>query len=138
MIKLDAPVQSTKRIDEKIIPMINIIFLLLMFFLIMGNISELVREDVIPPRSSSAGVSLGAPAEWILARDGTIVMGEQEMRLDQVFTWLAAPGNSLPKRVLLRVDGAALSGALLPLMDLMRDHGVEKIALVTINEDGNR
>lgn len=138
MIKLNAPQQSIKRIDEKIIPMINIIFLLLMFFLIVGNISELVREDVIPPRSSSAGVSVGAPAEWILARDGTIIMQEQEMRLDQVSAWLAAPGNSLPKRVVIRVDGGALSGTLLPLMDLMRDHGVEKIALVTINDDGNR
>jgi len=27
---------------------------------------------------------------------------------------------------------------LLPLMDLMRDHGVDKISLVTINDDGNR
>ena len=138
MIKLDAPEHSAKRIDEKIIPMINIIFLLLMFFLIVGNISELVREDVIPPRSASAGVSVGAPAQWLLARDGTIIMGEQEMRLDQVFAWLAAPGNSLPKRIVLRVDGGALTGSLLPLMDLMRDHGVEKIALVTINDDGNR
>ena len=138
MIKLNAPEHSAKRIDEKIIPMINIIFLLLMFFLIMGNISELVREDVIPPRSASAGISLGAPAEWILARDGTIILHEQEMQLDQVFAWLATPGNSLSKRVVLRVDGGATSGTLLPLMDLMRDHGVEKIALVTINDGGNR
>jgi biopolymer transport protein ExbD len=138
MIKLNAPEQSIKRIDEKIIPMINIIFLLLMFFLIMGNISELVREDVIPPRSSSAGVLVSAPAQWILARDGTIIMQEQEMRLNQVVAWLAAPGNSLPKRVVLRVDGGAMSGALLPLMDLMRDHGVDKISLVTINDAGNR
>jgi len=137
VIKLAAPAHAAKRIDEKIIPMINIIFLLLMFFLIMGNISELVREDVIPPRSASAGVSLGTPAEWILASDGTIIVQEREMHLDQVSAWLDAPGNGLSERVLLRVDGGAHSGALLPLMDLMREHGVKKIALVTINDDRN-
>ena len=122
MIKLHAPERSIKRIDEKIIPMINIIFLLLMFFLIAGNISELVREDVVPPRSTSGALSVSPPAEWILARDGTIIMQEREMRLEQIATWLATPENSLPDSVVLRVDGNALSGALLPLMDLMRDH----------------
>lgn len=135
MIKLQATKSETNRIDEKIIPMINIIFLLLMFFLIVGNISELVREDVVPPRSTSAGVAVAAPAEWILARDGAIILGEQEMNLDDVFAWLATPGNSLPSRVLLRVDGGATSAMLLPLMDAMRDYGVKKIALVTISDD---
>lgn len=138
MIKLDAPEQKIKRIDEKIIPMINIIFLLLMFFLIAGNISELVGEDVIPPHSTSSLVSVSGPTDWVLARDGAIFVGDQEMRLEQVATWLAAPGNRLPERVVLRVDGGALSRSLLPLMDLMRDHGVQKIALVTINDNGNQ
>ena len=49
MIKLNAPEQSVKRIDEKIIPMINIIFLLLMFFLIMATLRavEVHRDDAI-------------------------------------------------------------------------------------------
>ena len=84
MIKLNAPEHSAKRIDEKIIPMINIIFLLLMFFLIMGNISELVREDVVPPRSSSTVVAISAHTDWILARDGTIILREKEMNLKQL------------------------------------------------------
>ena len=138
MIKLDTPPATTKRIDEKIIPMINIIFLLLMFFLIAGNISELVREDVVPPRSSSTVVAISAHTDWILARDGTIIVFEQEMNLRQVAAWLAAEKNSLPQRIVLRADAGTPSGMLLPLMDLMRDHGVDKISLVTINDDGNR
>ena len=139
MVRLeDTPGPGGRRIDEKIIPMINIIFLLLMFFLIAGHISELVREDVIPPRSATAGVSVSAQAEWILARDGTIIMQERELSLAQVAVWLSAPEHTLPGRVVLRADGSTRSGALLPLMDLLRDHGVEKISLVTINEDAIR
>ncbi len=139
MIRLEEPPgRDAGRIDEKIIPMINIIFLLLIFFLIAGNITELVREDVIPPRSASAGASVTAQAEWILARDGTIIIQEREMSLPQVAVWLAAPENTLPRRLVLRADGSTRSGALLPLMDLLRDHGAEKISLVTINEDAIR
>lgn len=137
MIRLDVPTRPVKRIDEKIIPMINIIFLLLMFFLIAGNISELVREDVIPPRSHSNTVSTSAHTDWILARDGTIILREKEMNLQQLATWLTRADNSLPRRLTLRADASTPSGTLLPLMDLMRDHGVEKISLVTINDDGS-
>ena len=135
MIKLNTPGQSGKNIDEKIIPMINIIFLLLMFFLIAGNISDLVNEDVIPPRSSSNTVSTSPNTDLILARDGTIIRGEQDLNLQQLASRLDA-GDRLPRRIIVRADAGAHSSALLPLMDLLREHGVEKISLVTINDDG--
>ena len=61
---------------------------------------------------------------------------EEEMNLQQLATWLARADNSLPRRLTLRADASTPSGMLLPLMDLMRDHGVEIISLVTINDDG--
>ena len=39
--------------DEKIIPLINVIFLLLMFFLIAGTLTQLAVRDFQPPRSHS-------------------------------------------------------------------------------------
>ncbi|MEE4146991.1 MAG: biopolymer transporter ExbD [Halieaceae bacterium] len=135
MIKLEASNSTAKRIDDRIIPMINIIFLLLMFFLIVGNISELVDEDVVPPRSSSNTVTASVGTEWLLTRDGVVMLDGQALGLSQLAAQLEAAG-ALPERITLRADGNAHSGALLPLLDLLRSHGVEKIALVTINEDG--
>ncbi len=135
LIKLETITSGGKRIDDKIIPMINIIFLLLMFFLIAGNISELVDEDVVPPRSTTNTTFAAAGADWVLTRDGAIVLGGQAYDLPQLAGKLDAAG-SLPKRIILRADASAHSGALIPLMDLLRSHGVEKIALVTINDDG--
>ncbi len=137
-IKPDTSAGAGKRIDDKIIPMINVIFLLLMFFLIAGSISELVREDVVPPRSTANTVSTSADTDWILTRDGTIVLGEREMNLQQLARWLADAENRLSPRITLRADAATRSGDLLPLMDLMRDHGVEKISLVTLNDAAGR
>lgn len=136
MIKLEANSSAAKRIDDKIIPMINIIFLLLMFFLIVGNISELVDEDVVPPRSTSNTVSTSAGIEWLLTREGVVVLDGQPVGLSQLAARLEVAGP-LPKRIILRADGNANSGALMPLMELLRKHGVETISLVTINHDGD-
>ena len=136
MIKLEANSSAARRIDDKIIPMINIIFLLLMFFLIVGNISELVDEDVVPPRSTSNTVSTSAGAEWLLTRDGVVVLDRQPFGLGQLAAQLEVTGP-LPARIILRADGNANSGALMPLMELLRKHGVETISLVTINHDGD-
>ena len=136
MIKLEANSSAARRIDDKIIPMINVIFLLLMFFLIVGNISELVDEDVVPPHSTSNTVSTSAGAKWLLTRDGVVVLDGQPVGLSQLAAQLEVAG-SLPERIILRADGNAKSGALMPLMELLRKHGVETISLVTINHDGD-
>lgn len=130
--------QDVRGIDEKIIPMINIIFLLLMFFLIVGNISELVREDVVPPRSSSAGVAVNTQGQWVLTEDGSLLVEGRQMELEQLGDWFAEAGNRTTGRVVLRADGGMSSGLLLPLLDVLREQGVENVALVTINEDGPR
>ncbi len=135
MIRLSTPNSNARRIDEKIVPMINIIFLLLMFFLIAGNVSKLVREDVVPPVSTSHSVTASADTDWLLARDGTIVLRSKSMNLTELATWLVETGQQLPATVVLRADARARSGALLPLMKLLRDHGVEKVSLVTLNDN---
>jgi len=136
LIKLETNSSAARRIDDKIIPMINIIFLLLMFFLIVGNISELVDEDVVPPRSTSNTLSTSAGTEWLLTRDGVVVLDGQAVGLSQLAARLEVSGP-LPERIILRADGNANSGALMPLMELLRKHGVETISLVTINHDGD-
>jgi biopolymer transport protein ExbD len=136
LIKLEATNSAVKRIDDKIIPMINIIFLLLMFFLIVGNISELIDEEVVPPRSTSNTVSTTASTGWLLTRDGVVVRDGQAIDLPRLAVQLEG-AEPLPARIILRADGNAHSGTLMPLMDLLRKHGVETIALVTINDDGD-
>ena len=138
MIRLDPGDAAGRRIDDKIIPMINVIFLLLMFFLIVGNISKLVNEEVVPPRSSTNTVTTAADTDWVLARDGRLFVAGEAVSLAEFAARLEHPAAPLPRTVVLRADAAARSGALLPLMDLLRDHGVARISLVTINDDGGR
>ena len=53
MIRLGRPAPRAKDHDDKLVPMINVIFLLLMFFLIVGNLKPLFSEEQRIPLSRS-------------------------------------------------------------------------------------
>jgi biopolymer transport protein ExbD len=134
MIELQPDEPQVRHLDDKIIPMINVIFLLLIFFLIAGSLTELEREGVRPPRSETAPVSGGSENEWLLRADGLILADGREFTLEQFREWLSRPGASIPRSQQLRADANAPARELLPLMQLLRERGVERMALVTVSE----
>ena len=134
MIELKPEEAQVRHLDDKIIPMINVIFLLLIFFLIAGSLTELEREGVRPPRSETAPVSGGSENEWLLRADGVILADGREFTLQQFSEWLSQPGMSIPRSQQVRADANAPARELLPLMQLLRERGVERMALVTVSE----
>jgi biopolymer transport protein ExbD len=134
MIDLKTGEAQAPRLDDKIIPMINVIFLLLIFFLIAGSLTELEREGVRPPRSETAPVSGGSDREWLLRADGVIIVDGQQYNLEQFRSWLQRPGFSIPRSQQVRADANASAHQLLPLMQLLRESGVERLSLVTVSE----
>ena len=134
MIDLKPSEAQAPRLDDKIIPMINVIFLLLIFFLIAGSLTELEREGVRPPRSETAPVSGGSDSEWLLRADGVILVDGQQYNLEQFRRWLQRPGSSIPRRQQVRADANAEAHQLLPLMQLLRESGVEQLSLITVSE----
>ncbi len=134
MIELQPDKAQARQLDDKIIPMINVIFLLLIFFLIAGSLTELERDGVRPPRSETAPVSGGSDQEWLLRADGTIIVDGRQFTLEQFRSWLSEPGVTVPRSQQVRADANAPARELLPLMQLLRERGVERLALVTVSE----
>ena len=80
MIRLGRPAPRAKDHDDKLVPMINVIFLLLMFFLIAGNLKPLFSEEQLIPLSRSEALPARERIELSLSRDG-------------VLTWVAGGGG---------------------------------------------
>ena len=137
MIELKPDEPQVRHLDDKIIPMINVIFLLLIFFLIAGSLTELEREGVRPPRSETAPVSGGSENEWLLRADGVIIADGRQYSLEQFREWLSRPGAAVPRSQQVRADAGARAEQLLPLMQMLRERGVERLALVTVSERDN-
>ena len=115
--------------DDKIIPLINVIFLLLMFFLIAGTLSQMAVRDFRPPRSQSEARGVFEQPVLLIAADGVLFWDDEAVDAARIVELLGARG--MPKRLRLHVDARAKASMLLPVIDELRRAGVTGIGIVT-------
>lgn len=117
--------------EERILPLINIVFLLLIFFMLAGRISATDPFEVTPPQSSSGSnpdrqdLLVLVDAEGRLALDGQ-VMHESDLK-SAITERLGEDG-----RVRLKADDAAEATKVVGVMELLREAGVERLELLTV------
>jgi len=90
---------------ESIVPMINVVFLLLIFFLMTAQITPPAPFEVRPPKAARGAAQEPGMVLYVAA-DGALAYGAA--RGDAVFAALVARARDRP--LILRVD-AALPGA---------------------------
>ena len=126
---------SRRSDDDRILPLINVVFLLLIFFMLAGRLSAGDPFRVDPPASVSADpaeqrdlvVLVGADGR--LALDGAVV--DKAGLLTGVTQRLGDGGESL---VRVTADAAAEALAVVEVMEVLRDAGVERLRLLTVTE----
>lgn len=111
---------------ENIVPMINVVFLLLIFFLMTAQIAPPDPFEITPP-ASTADSPAEAPSVLHVAADGQLAYGD--LRDDAVFEALAANPPQTP--LLLRADTGLDASRLPGLLARLHRAGVTDIALVT-------
>lgn len=136
--RFDAPPRLTRPrpapdAEARVLPLINIVFLLLIFFMVAGTLSASDPFDVAPAASARAPAVAPEGAEVLLGRDGRLALDSREMSeaalLDQIARRVAAaPGLTLR----LRADGAVPAVDLVALMGRLRAAGLAEITLVTL------
>ena len=132
MIRLGRPAPRAKDHDDKLVPMINVIFLLLMFFLIAGNLKPLFSEEQLIPLSRSEALPARERIELSLSRDGVLTWGGEAVDAARLGARLRAQPDGVPEALSLRADARTQAAALLPVLDALRAAGVQRIAIVTL------
>ncbi|UAW99773.1 biopolymer transporter ExbD [Halopseudomonas nanhaiensis] len=116
--------------DDNLIPLINIVFLLLIFFMVAGQIAPQQDTTVNPPESASekplepAVLELSLTAAGDLRSEG---MDLDEVALQSRITQLTQDDAEL--RVSLRADLDATAADLDAVFTQLRDNGVSTITL---------
>lgn len=120
--------------DERILPLINVVFLLLVFFMVAGRLTADDPFPLEPPRSASEGpptegllIALGPGGE--LALDGAM-MGEADL-LTAVQGQLARAPQT---EIRVKADGGAQAAGLVALLGHLRKAGAETVMLMTVPE----
>jgi len=135
MFDLGSEHDRKKQSDDNMLPVINMTFLLLLFFIVVGNFSETYMKDIAPPQSSSEFLTQ-QDEELSLTADGQLWWRGETITLLNWASQLQAEGLSVPVRVSLRADGQTPAAIIIPLIDELRLLKVTRVALVTVNSPG--
>jgi len=114
-------------------PMVDVVFLLLIFFMISTTFVETPGITVKLPESSSKVVEK-EPQEIkvYLSSDGTISLQEERVSLEQLRQRLRSYGERAAEMTfLLLADQEARHGKVVELMDAAREAGFAKLAIAT-------
>lgn len=113
-----------------IIPMIDIIFFLLVFFM-MSTLS-MTDQQVIPvqlPRAASAQQEIVRSAQVTVASDGGLYLGQEEVSLPELKERLEQAAAQGEVAISLRADEAVDYGRVLRVMDELKTTGAARISL---------
>lgn len=124
-----------KNDEERILPLINIVFLLLIFFMLAGQLSATDPFNVEPAQSKSESPPESPEMLVLVSADGHLALdGEilDEDALGAAVTDRLTKDDVTTSRVRLKADGGAQAERVVAVMELLREAGVEKINLLTI------
>ena len=123
-MKLSARLEASNlaSIDDRIMPLINIVFLLLIFFLVAGAIREVEPMEVDPPRSLVEAESI-ALGETMLDRNA----------FDQAIASAVAADPDQPIRIVADRDVEAVK--VISILETLRASGSSRVKLVTQMQD---
>jgi biopolymer transport protein ExbD len=118
--------------DERIMPLINIVFLLLIFFMVAGRLGASDPFDVIPPETGHAEAARLEGVEILLGADGALALDRREVDRATLMAELARRlGDAPGTRLRLRADQGGEARALVTLMQELRALGAREVTLVT-------
>ncbi len=118
--------------EPAIVPLVNIVFLLLIFFMLLGRITAPEALDVIPPFSTSGGqIENQRDILILVSADGRLALEDTEMEQDLL---LSAISKLLEEdrsmRIRIKADSSLDAVTLIRLMELLKETGVKTLLLL--------
>lgn len=113
-----------------IIPMIDIIFFLLVFF--MMSTLYMTSQETIPvnlPAAASARQDVVKSLQVTVSSDGRLFLGKEAMNLPQLKEKLMGEAKTADIAVSLRADKDVDYGTFIAVMDELKTSGIQRISL---------
>ena len=118
--------------DERILPLINIVFLLLIFFMVAGQLAASDRFAIEPPSSGSENNPEGRVTVLVGTDERLAVDGERVTVTALSDTVSARLDGGTNRQVRVKADGRARALRVVAIMEQLREAGAEGIDLLTV------
>jgi biopolymer transport protein ExbD len=127
--------------DDNMVPLINVVFLMLVFFMVAGQIKKADPIAVVPPHSvNDARAATDPSVEIVVGVDDILYVDDQLKAVDTVQAYLEETFQSAVDKegfwVQIKADGAIPLEELRPIFNQVRLAGLTKVSLATQLERG--
>ena len=130
MKRLVLPTDSPRRPDiEPVLPLINVVFLLLIFFMVAGRLAPGLPADVTPPTSEAATDTSDEPIRLVVDAEGQLFWQDRAMAMADLPDRLDGVRKDRPLHLL--TDGDIPIALLRPALEALRNAGITDVQLVT-------
>jgi biopolymer transport protein ExbD len=114
-------------------PMIDVVFLLLIFFMVTYTQADKNAVNISLPRSAtSESVDVKKIMTVALMRDGRIIVENKTLTKDELVSaiknYVSKNGNN---RIILKGDKSVAYGRFMDIMDIARQAGIKRVSLAT-------
>ncbi len=132
---MKSPSQREKELpeSENTLPLINIVFLMLIFFMITGRIIPSEEIDVTVPSSRQTGDIPEDRSTITLAPDGGIYLGTSQIDMETLKSYLDNVAEE-DSEITVRADGSVSGQAAVAVLQMVRKSGHKKLRLLTREE----
>lgn len=114
---------------ENVIPLINVVFLLLIFFMITGHISNADPILINPPFSKIEAGDVTAEKLLVVSEKGEIYFGDDKVRLTDFPHVLKSHKDQI---LTVKIDQNCTRDCFMPVLKKLSETGFKKISLMTL------
>jgi len=126
------PDRRPDQTEERILPLINVVFLLLIFFMIAGSLSVTEPFDVEPPSSTSQGQHEPDSLVILMGIDGRFALDNEPLTRAELLAQIETLIQAQPQTpITLKADGNLPGDALVRFTQALYEAGVKKLRLLT-------
>ncbi len=120
-------------------PLIDVVFNLLIFFMLTGSMTAAEALKIDPPTSTSKMRGNVEDTMILVDAKGRIAMGDRTIPRDQLSDVVRRTLTQNPKALIqLKPDGKADAAGVIEVMEAIRAGGAEYIVLLTVQRSAGR
>ena len=125
--------KEKKNIDINVAPLIDIVFLLLIFFMLASEFTDFKTIDMVSPNQSNKEINkTKLPIIIELSKNGIININNEEIEFNKLsITVDEMLVNKNINKVVISTPNETKVNILIKIVDIIRSLGIENIALIT-------
>lgn len=121
-----------KKREVSVIPMVNVVFLLLVFFLTAGTIEKIEIVPIEPPMAESGKVLDEGHVVIVMGRYDEIIIDDELVDMSDIIPILKKELKDYPTKIItIKADSSISAKRLIAVMDEVKAAGGQNVSLVT-------